>query len=34
MDEAEEFPENLKRGVLSEEGIYNVLERIRSFWRG
>lgn len=27
LDEAGEFPENLKRGVLSEDGIYNVLER-------
>ena len=27
MDEKGEFPENMKRGVLSEDGIYNVLER-------
>ena len=27
MDERGEFPEDLKRGVLSEDGIYNVLER-------
>lgn len=27
MDEKEEFPKNLKRGVLSEDGIYNMLER-------
>jgi len=27
MDEAGEFSGNLKRGVLSEDGIYNVLER-------
>ena len=27
LDEEGEFPENLKRGVLSEDGIYNVLER-------
>ena len=27
MDEKGEFPEDLKRGVLSEDGIYNVLER-------
>lgn len=26
-DEAGEYPENLKRGVLSEDGIWNVLER-------
>ena len=29
MDEAGELPENLKRGVLSEDGIYNMLERNR-----
>ena len=27
MDEAGKFPEKLKRGVLSEDGIYNMLER-------
>lgn len=27
MDEAGEFPDRLKRGVLSEDGIYNLLER-------
>ena len=27
MDEAGEFPEKLKRGVLSEDGIWNMLER-------
>ena len=27
MDEADKLPKNLKRGVLSEDGIYNVLER-------
>lgn len=27
MDERGEFPEGLKRGVLSEDGIYNMLER-------
>ena len=27
MDEAGEFPDKLKRGVLSEDGIYNLLER-------
>ena len=26
-DEAGEFPEGLKRGVLSEDGIYDLLER-------
>ena len=26
-DEAGKLPKNLKRGVLSEDGIYNVLER-------
>nr|WP_242829406.1 DUF4298 domain-containing protein [Butyrivibrio sp. WCD3002] len=29
MDEKGEFPDRLKRGVLSEDGIYNVLERNR-----
>ena len=28
-DERGEFPEDLKRGVLSEDGIYNVLERYK-----
>nr|WP_081794705.1 DUF4298 domain-containing protein [[Eubacterium] cellulosolvens] len=27
IDEAGEFPEKLRRGVLSEDGIYNFLER-------
>ena len=27
MDEAGELPDKLKRGVLSEDGIYNLLER-------
>ena len=27
MDEAGEFPEELRRGILSEDGIYNLLER-------
>ena len=27
MDEAGEFSDKLKRGVLSEDGIYNLLER-------
>lgn len=27
MDEAGKLPKNLKRGVLSEDGIYSVLER-------
>ena len=27
MDEAGKFPEKLKRGVLSEDGIWNMLER-------
>ena len=27
MDEAGKLPKNLKRGVLSEDGIYNALER-------
>jgi len=27
MDEAGKLPKNLTRGVLSEDGIYNVLER-------
>ena len=30
MDEKGEFPDGLKRGVLSEDGIYNVLERNRA----
>ena len=28
-DEAGQYPEKLKRGVLSEDGIWNVLERNR-----
>ena len=27
LDEAGKLPKDLKRGVLSEDGIYNVLER-------
>ena len=27
MDEKGELPDNLKRGILSEDGIYNLLER-------
>ena len=27
MDEGDQFPEKLKRGVLSEDGLYNMLER-------
>lgn len=27
MDEESKFPKRLKRGVLSEDGIYNMLER-------
>ena len=27
MDEEGKFPKSLKRGVLSEDGIYNMLER-------
>ena len=27
MDEKGEFPENLQRGILSEDGIYNLLEQ-------
>ena len=29
MDEQEILPENLKRGVLSQDGIWNMLERNR-----
>ncbi len=29
MDEAGMFPEEVKRGVLSEDGIYNILERYK-----
>ena len=32
-DESGEFPEDLKRGVLSEDGIYNLLERNREILR-
>ena len=36
LDEAGELPPDLKRGVLSEDGIYNMLERNRDFlsWVG
>ncbi len=27
MDEEGKFPKKLKKGVLSEDGIYNMLER-------
>lgn len=27
MDESGKFPEKLKRGVLSQDGIWNMLER-------
>ena len=33
-DEAGQFPKDLKRGVLSEDGIYNLLERIREITGG
>lgn len=29
MDEEGKFPKKLKKGVLSEDGIYNMLERNR-----
>jgi len=29
MDEAGKFPEKLKRGVISQDGIWNMLERNR-----
>ena len=28
-DEAGQLPRDLKRGVLSEDGVYNLLERVR-----
>ena len=31
MDEEGAFPKELKRGVLSEDGIYNMLERNKEF---
>ena len=31
LDEAGKLPADLKRGVLSEDGIYNLLERNREF---
>ena len=31
LDEAGKLPAGLKRGVLSEDGIYNMLERNREF---
>lgn len=40
MDERGEIPADVKRGVLSEDGIYNMLERNREIldmldnWRG
>ncbi|MBQ4149573.1 MAG: DUF4298 domain-containing protein [Clostridium sp.] len=33
MDEAGTFPEKLKRGVLSQDGIWNLLERNRELTR-
>ena len=33
-DEAGQLPKDLKRGVLSEDGIYNLLERIREITGG
>ncbi|MBQ6431773.1 MAG: DUF4298 domain-containing protein [Oscillospiraceae bacterium] len=30
-DEAGKLPADLKRGVLSEDGIYNMLERNRAY---
>ncbi len=33
LDEAGELPDSLKRGVLSEDGIYNVLERFNDLKR-
>jgi hypothetical protein len=36
LDEAGELPPDLKRGVLSEDGIYNMLEKNKEFlsWVG
>ncbi len=33
MDEAGEFPEKIKRGVLSQDGIWNMLERNKELTR-
>ena len=33
MDEAGIFPEKLKRGVLSQDGIWNILERNKELTR-
>ena len=33
MDEGGAFPQKLKRGVLSQDGIWNVLERNRELIR-
>ena len=33
LDEDGELPDSLKRGVLSEDGIYNVLERFNDLKR-
>jgi hypothetical protein len=33
MDEAGKFPEKLKRGVLSQDAIWNMLERNRELSR-
>ncbi len=34
MDEAGKSPEKLKRGVLSQDGIWNMLERNKELARG
>ncbi|MBQ6431771.1 MAG: DUF4298 domain-containing protein [Oscillospiraceae bacterium] len=34
LDEAAKLPADLKRGVLSEDGIYNMLERNRELLSG
>ena len=33
MDESGKFPEKLKRGVLSQDGIWNLLKRNRELIR-
>ena len=33
MDEAGTFPDKLKRGVLSQDGIWNLLERNKELTR-
>lgn len=32
LDEAGKLPDSLKRGVLSEDGIYDLLERNKEIW--